>query len=107
MREVKVKQQFLDSLLEIREYIAQDSPQNADKFIADLKAKMERIIEDPENFTPEKNLLTQRFLYRFARYKKSYKIIFKVLDTQLIFLDIVHGKRHTDYFKKLKTTDYR
>lgn len=102
MREVKVKQQFLDSLLEIREYIAQDSPQNADKFIADLKAKMERIIEDPE-----KNLLTKRFLYRFARYKRSYKIIFKVLDTQLIFLDILHGKRHPDHFKRLKTTDYR
>ncbi len=107
MREVKVKQQFLDSLLEIRDYIAQDSPQNADKFVADLKAKMNRIIEYPETFSPEKNLLTKRFLYRFARDKKSYKIIFKVLDTQLIFLDIVHGKRHPDYFKKLKTTDYR
>jgi plasmid stabilization system protein ParE len=107
MREVKVKQQFLESLVEIRDYIAQDLPQNAGKFIADLKAKLERIIEDPENFAPEKNLLTKRFLYRFARYKKSYKIIFKVLDTQLIFLDIVHGKRHPDYFKKLKTTDYR
>lgn len=107
MREVKVKQQFLDSLLEIRDYIAQDSPQNAGKFITDLKAKMDRIIEHPEAFSPEKNLLTKRFLYRFARYKKSYKIIFKVLDTQLIFLDIVHGKRHPEYIKKLKTRDYR
>lgn len=107
MREVKVKQQFLDSLLEIRDYFAQDSPQNADKFVADLRTKMERIIQDPENFSPEKNLLTKRFLDRFARYKKSYKIIFKVLDAQLIFLDIVHGKRHPDYFKKLKTKDYR
>lgn len=107
MREVKVKQQFLESLLEIRDYIAQESPQNADKFVSDLRVKMDKIVEYPETFSPEKNLLTKRFFYRFARYKRSYKIIFKVLDTQLIFLDILHGKRHPDYFKKLKTRDYR
>ena len=107
MREIKVKQQFLDSVIEIRDYIAQGSPQNADKFVLDLKAKMNRIIEYPETFSPEKNLLTKRLIYRFAPYKKSYKIIFKVLDTQLVFLDIVHGKRHPDHFKNLKTTDYR
>ena len=107
MREIKVKQQFLDSVLEIRDFIAQDSPQNADKFVAELRPKMSRIIEYPESFPPEKNLLTKRFLYRFARYKKQYKIIFKVLDSQLVFLDIIHGKRHPDHVRKLKTTDYR
>jgi len=106
MREVKVKQQFLDSVLEIRDYIAQDSLQNAAKFVADLRPKMKRIAEYPEAFSPEKNLLTKRLLYRFARYKRSYKIIFKVLDTQLVFLDIVHGKRHPDHFRRLKTTAY-
>ncbi|MBK6998262.1 MAG: type II toxin-antitoxin system RelE/ParE family toxin [Lewinellaceae bacterium] len=106
MREIKVKQQFLDSVLEIRDYIAQDSPQNAADFVSGLKSKMQKIVEQPETFSPEKNLLTKRFLYRFARYKKSYKIIFKVLDAQLVFLDIVHGKRHPSYLKKLKTTDY-
>ena len=106
MREIKVKQQFLDSVLEIRDYIAQDSPQNAADFVSGLRSKMQKIVEQPETFSPEKNLLTKRFLYRFARYKKSYKIIFKVMDTQLVFLDIVHGKRQPGYLKKLKTTDY-
>ncbi len=107
MREVKVKQQFLDSLLAIKDYIKQDSPQNAEKFVADLRPKMDRIIAYPETFSPEKNLLTERRIYRFALYKKHYKIIFKVLDNQIIFLDLVHGKRHPDYLKRLKTTDYR
>jgi len=106
MREIKVKQHFLDSVLEIRDYIAQDSPQSATEFISGLQSKMKKIVEQPETFSPEKNLLTKRFLYRFARYKKSYKIIFKVMDTQLVFLDIVHGKRHPSYLKKLKTTVY-
>jgi len=30
-----------------------------------------------------------------------------VLDSQLVFLDIIHGKRHPDHVRKLKTTDYR
>jgi len=106
MREVKVKKQFLDSLLEIRGYIAQHSPKNAGKFVTDLRPKMDQIIENPETFSPERNLLTKRRIYRFAIYKKQYKIIFKVLETQLVFLDIVHGKRHPDYFKGLRTTDY-
>ena len=107
MREVKVKQHFLDSLLEIKQYISQHSPKNADKFVGDLKPKMDRIIENPETFSPEKNLLTKRRIYRFAIYKKQYKIIFKVLESQIVFLDIVHGKRHPDYFKGLRTTDYK
>ncbi len=107
MRGVKVKQQFLDSLLAIKDYIKQDSPRNAEKFVADLRPKMDRIIAYPETFSPEKNLLTKRRIYRFALYKKHYKIIFKVLDNQIIFLDLVHGKRHPDYLKGLKTTDYR
>jgi len=94
-------------LLAIKDYIKQDSPQNAEKFVADLKPKMDRVIAYPETFSPEKSLLTKRRIYRFALYKKRYKIIFKVLETQIIFLDIVHGKRHPDYFKKLKTTDYQ
>jgi plasmid stabilization system protein ParE len=107
MRIVKVKQQFLDSLLDIRDYIAASSPQNAGKFIADLRSKMNQIIANPESFSPEKNLLTKRRIYRFSVYKKHYKIIFKVLNDRLVFLDIVHGKRHPDHFKGLRTTDYR
>ncbi len=106
MREVIVKQQFLDSVLEIKKFIGQNSPQNAEKFTNDLKAKMARIIDNPEACSPEKNLLTKRRIYRFAPYKKQYKIIFKVLETRIIFLDILHGKRHPDSFKGLRTTDY-
>lgn len=106
MREVKVKQQFLYSLLEIKQYIEQYSSQNAGKFVSDLKSKMDRIIQNPETYSPEKNLLTKRRIYRFAIYKKQYKIIFKVLETRIIFLDIVHGKRQPGYFKGLRTTDY-
>ncbi len=107
MRKVIVKQQFLDSLLEIRAFIAEASPQNAEKFVSDLKPKIHQIIENPEHFSPEKRLLTKRLLYRFAPYKKRYKIVFKVLSDRLVFLDIVHGHRHPDYFKGLKTTDYQ
>lgn len=34
-------------------------------------------------------------------------MMISVLDNQLVFLDIIHGKRHPDHIRKLKTTDYR
>ena len=66
MREIKVKQQFLDSVLEIRDYISQDSPQNAADFVSGLKSKMQKIVEQPETPRRGRGLRVRLHVCRWA-----------------------------------------
>jgi hypothetical protein len=71
MRNIKVKQIFFESFQEIQAYILQYSEKNALKFKNDLSQVIDKIIFAPESFTPERNLLSRRRIYRYAIYKKN------------------------------------
>lgn len=105
-REVIILPRFKSSLIEIWDYIAQDSVKNADKFLADLEMVMNKIEKYPEANSVFLPLAGKKKLYRYKIYKKHYLIIYKLLKFKLIYIRIVHSKQNPDFYKTLKTESY-
>ena len=91
----------------IYEYIKSDSPQNAEKFKQELQKKIEKVEANPTAHSPENLLNNKRKLYRYTLLMKSWKLIFKVTKELLVFLGIVHIKRHPNQTQKLRTNKYK
>jgi len=105
-REVIILQRFKTSLIEIWEYIAEDSVKHADKFILDLEKALAKIEEYPESNPMFKPLAGKRRLYRYKIFRKSYLIVYKMLKFKLIFIRIIHSKQNPATFETLRTKDY-
>jgi len=71
-REIIVLPRFKSSLIEIWDYIAEDSVKNADKFISDLEKIMERIEQYPDANPMFRPLAGKRKFYRYKIYKKNF-----------------------------------
>jgi plasmid stabilization system protein ParE len=99
-------EKFSKSFDDVYNYINDDSPQNAKKFAKELDKKIDSIKEQPTAFPPEPALPTKRNWYRFAIFMKSWKIVYKVTSELLVFLGIVHTKRHDRELKRLRTNRY-
>ena len=99
-RIILVKPKFEEQTKEIFNYINDNSPQNAKKFIIKIDEKIKKIAINP--FAYPKLLIFQKNDYRFSKYMKSWKIIFKITKTHLIFLGIIHSARSTKEIIKLK-----
>ena len=87
----------------IVKYIRIKSPQNAEKFKRQILLQIEAIKQNPKLFPKEKYLYTKRGLYRFSLVMKSWKIIYKVTNSKIIFLGIIHTAQHPSKIKKLRT----
>ena len=105
-RKTKLKKQFDKQGREIVKYIRGNSEKNAQNFIKQVDIITNKIENQPKAFPPEPNLQTKSNLYRFALVMKSWKIIFKVTNSLLIFLGIIHTSRHPIEIKKLRTSNY-
>jgi len=105
-REVVVLPRFKSSLIEIWDYISQDSVKQADKFIVDLENVMDKIEEFPESNAMFRPLAGKRKLYRYKIYKKNYLIIYKLLKVKLIYIRIISSKRNPKIYGTIKTTKY-
>ena len=95
------------SAFEIWDYISQDSVQNADMFMEDLEKEMSKIEKYPESNAVFKPLQGKRKLYRYRIFKKNYFIIFKLLKYKLVYVRVVHSRRSPNFYKTLRTTDYK
>ncbi len=104
---VTAKQRFRVDGREIAEYIRQDSTQNALKFNQELTKVLIKIKNHPTASPPEPFLPTKQNWYRFSVVMKSWKVIFKVTKSKLIFLGIIHTSRHPREIKKLRTINYQ
>ncbi len=82
------------------EYIKLNSPQNAKNFILNLDKEFDIIRINPLGYP--KFFLFQTGDYRFCKYMKNWKIIFKITKTHIIFLGIIHSARHNSEILKLK-----
>jgi plasmid stabilization system protein ParE len=102
----KSKKQFAIHGQEIVNYLREQSPQNAEKFKEELSSTLIKIKKSPKAYPPEPYLPTKNNLYRFALVMKSWKIIFKITGTLLVFLGIIHTARHPKEIKKLRTRNY-
>jgi len=87
----------------IVKYIRIKSPQNAEKFKKQVLLKTEAIKQNPKLFPTEKYLYTKRGLYRFSLVMKSWKIIYKITNSKIVFLGIIHTAQHPREIKNLRT----
>jgi plasmid stabilization system protein ParE len=99
---ISFKIEFEEEFEEIYTYIFENSEQNARKFAGEIKLKIEWIIQNPSAGTIETKIYSKQNWYRFKILMKSWKIVYKVTENTLVFLSIIHVKRHSDEFEKLR-----
>lgn len=87
----------------IARYIRIYSPKNSETFKNKVLIKINTIKQNPHLFPSEKYLYTKQGLYRFALIMKSWKIIYKVTNSKLTFLGIIHTAQHPREIKNLRT----
>lgn len=77
-------------LLEIQEFIASDSPSDAQRFVSELIRSADPLRKFPRlgRILPEKALHNYReIIFR------DYRIIYRVTDTSILIARVVHGRR--------------
>lgn len=86
----------LDDMIAIRDYIAEDSPENAYRFIERLFDAAEPLTEQPKmgRQVPE----AERQDIRELLYE-DYRIIYLVKPKQVDILTVVHGSRNLERLK--------
>lgn len=96
-----IKEAVIEEVEKTIEYIAQDSPKNAIKFGEDFMPLIDKISKNPETYPLVKQLPTKHNWYRFAIYKKNWKVVFKNLKSTLLFLGFFHNKQSVEKIKKM------
>ena len=105
-REVIILPRFQTSLIGIWHFIANDSLKQADIFLRDIEQIMNKIEHYPEANPVFKPLDGLRKLYRYKIFKKNYFIVYKLLNTKLIYIRVVHSKQNPEFYKTLRTVGY-
>ena len=103
VRQVRISEQALQNINEVTGYIAfiAQSPANAIKVGDALFATINRIERNPFAFKECEELPTKAKLYRRA-VCYSWVIIYKITDTEIIILGIIHSARRPSKIKKLR-----
>ncbi len=89
-----------ESLRDIVEYIKKDSPAAAIKVRKKLVAIAKSLKEFPERFSSEVYLIDKPGNYRSVA-QWHYKIIYKILDDEVLILRFIHTNRNPDVIKKM------
>jgi len=105
-RKLVYKKDFEDDFEQVYSFIRENSEQNAKKFAQEVKIKVEWIIQNPTSGTVESQIQSKQNWYRFKIVMSSWKIVYKVTKSMLVFLGIIHVKRHPNQIKKLRTSNY-
>jgi plasmid stabilization system protein ParE len=100
--ELEIKPQFQKSLQEILDFIRTGSYQNYERFKKDIVPRIAQIGENPLSFSLVKALPTKSNIYRYATFKKSYNIYYRVAGQKVMILDIIHVKRNPEDLKFLR-----
>jgi plasmid stabilization system protein ParE len=99
--EVEIKRQFQENLKLIIDYIRSDSVQNSEKFKKEIVELIYKISEYPESY-PVQHKVKTKYEYRYAIFKKSYYVYFRISEGRITVVDIFHVKRNPS---KIKTLD--
>jgi plasmid stabilization system protein ParE len=96
-RELIYKQEFLDELIEIQDYLEIQSVGKGKKFISRIYYFMMDTLEKmPFMFQEYPYKLTEDKVYRRAIFETQYVIIYKITDEQIILLKIYHSSRNPE-----------
>jgi len=97
---------FDRTLIEIYNYISERSFQAAEDFADGVNEQILIIAKHPSAYPNEPRLKSKRRLYRFKKYKKNYKIIFKVLKTKVVFIAVIYAGKGDKAYSELRTASY-
>lgn len=90
-----------ESLHEIIQYIKKDSPSSARKVRRKLIEIAKSLKELPERFSQEEYLIDKAGNYRSVT-QWHYKIIYKVLDDEVLILRFMNTSRNPELIKKIE-----
>ena len=90
-----------ESLHDIIEYIKKDSPAAAEKVRKKLIETAKSLKELPERFSREEYLLDKPGNYRSVT-QWHYKIVYKVLNDEVLILRFMHTSRDPEAIKKVE-----
>ena len=90
-----------ESLHDVIEYIKKDSPSAASKVRKKLIETAKSLKELPERFSREENLFEMHGNYRSVT-QWHFKIIYKVLDDEVLILRFMHTSRDPESIKKIE-----
>jgi plasmid stabilization system protein ParE len=82
-------------IAEIWDYIAQDSPANAEAFVLALEAQIASLEKFPERCSriPENEILGTSYRHLIH---DSYRTIFRIAGSRVVILRVIHGARLLD-----------
>lgn len=92
MMQLKINPQVYDDLLEIRDYIAEDSQEQAVKVVAEILQSLEQIQHFPESGAKLGNKLHFNVKYRYL-IVYSYGIIYYLEGDCVIVTNVLHLSR--------------
>ncbi len=78
-------------------YVAEDSPQNAEKLRIDITAKTKRLINTPEIFSLDKYKFNNDGNYRAFELHR-YRIAYKITAQKIIIFRIRHTSREPEFY---------
>jgi plasmid stabilization system protein ParE len=102
-RAVKILPRFVAKINLFQDYIFKSSPQNAIAFGDDLFLEIETIVKIPEIYKEFPYLKTRKKFYSNKIYKKHFFIIFKLTDSEIIFIEVADGRMSKAKYKTIKT----
>jgi plasmid stabilization system protein ParE len=96
-REITLTDYFLAQLAEIQMYISEESPLRGRQLTTDLFDFLtDTIAPNPFMFVEYLGKSTVEKLYRRAVFRKNYIVIYKVTDSEILFLTVHHASRNPD-----------
>lgn len=84
----------IQMLWSIHEYIAETNLSNADKFVDDILSFVQPLALFPQMFALCQNKILAQKSYHCAVFQKSYTIIYKIQDSEVYILAVVHNSRN-------------
>ncbi|MCM1043791.1 MAG: type II toxin-antitoxin system RelE/ParE family toxin [Corallococcus sp.] len=101
MKKLKINPQVYDDLLDIKETIAEDSPEQAEKVITHILHDMERLIDFPQSGNKLSNKIHFDVKYRYI-ITYSYATVYYIDGDAVIVTTVLHLARD---FSAIKFSD--
>ena len=95
MVQIVWSQRARNDLKEISDYISQDSPENAEKYIRKIIMKTRKLVKFPQLGRVVLEVELSNPIYRELIYD-NYRIIYRYFNNTVEIISILHGKRMFD-----------
>ncbi len=105
-KKVIVTSVFKNSVKENLEFLSENIPDYAERFIDELAKKLRDIARNPQHYPAEPKLNSKLQIYRYATFMKFWKILFKSQKNQIVILKLIHIRQNPKRIKYLHRKKY-